>query len=237
MKSKLIIVILILLAGIGYFISRNSQEQPNMPKGISINKSKYPITGIDLSNHSGEVDFAALKKENLDFVFLKVSEGETFKDKRFERNYANAIQEGFIVGFYHFYRFDRNPVKQADFFAREIKSREHRLPLVIDVEEWGNKIVKSKDKIIEDIHTFIKRLEKLTELEVMIYTNESGYNTYIKKRFPDYKIWICSFKSPPPTPWLFWQHSHKGKFDSVEGWTDINTFNGTRSDWEQFIQN
>ena len=33
-----------------------------LPKGIEIDKSKYPITGIDISKHTGNIDFEEIKQ-------------------------------------------------------------------------------------------------------------------------------------------------------------------------------
>ncbi|WP_196894258.1 glycoside hydrolase family 25 protein [Aureivirga marina] len=223
-----------LAAGLLFYTNKKTYS----PKGISIDKKEFPITGIDISNHSGKVNFKDLKKENLDFVFLKATEGNSFKDKSFEKYYENAIENDFVVGFYHFYRFDKDPIEQATFFLKQVKSKKHQLPLVIDVEEWGNKIVKPKSEIIDDIEVFINHIEKEMNLKVMIYTNESGFKAYVKNRFKENLVWICSFKKGKKIEgkWKFWQHSHKGKFKSVQGWVDINTFNGSRVEWNAFLK-
>lgn len=238
MKTKITLLLLVLIILGVFYINYSKKEKVTIPLGIHIDKNTYPITGIDLSNHSGKVDFKKLKKEKIDFIYFKVSEGENHKDKSFEKYYKSALKNDFLIGYYHFYRFDKNPIKQAHFFIKQLKGKKHSLPLVIDVEEWGNKINKPKKDIIKDIGVFIKTIEKLSNKKVMIYTNESGYKTYIQKQYDDYLTWICSFKKTIKidNKWTLWQHSHKARYDSVEGWVDLNTFNGNQEQWDDFVK-
>ena len=70
---------------------------------------------------------------------------------------------------------------------------------------------------------FITYVEKNSSSNVVIYTNESTYNKYIKGRFQN-KIWICSFDESisKRINFTFWQFSHKGKFKWAEGNVDLN---------------
>ena len=91
MKKKLGIiagVVLVLIISAGVYIYRFYFS----PKGIEINKLVYPITGIDISNHNGEIDFRKLINnfpDTLDFIYMKASEGISNTNKAFETNFAN----------------------------------------------------------------------------------------------------------------------------------------------------
>ena len=43
--------------------------------------------GIDVSNHQGEIDWARVAADGIDFAYLKSSEGRDFVDRRFMRNW------------------------------------------------------------------------------------------------------------------------------------------------------
>ena len=47
------------------------KHKDHLPSGIEIKKEDYPITGIDVSAHTGKIDFAKIKKQDIDFVFIK----------------------------------------------------------------------------------------------------------------------------------------------------------------------
>jgi len=164
-----------------------------IPNGISIDKNKYPITGIDISAHTGKVDFDKILTQKVDFIYLKATEGGNFIDPKFNENYSDVSTKKIPVGFYHFFRFDKEGEIQANNFLKNIKDKKTSLPLVIDVEEWGNVSSKSTEEIVSEISTFIKIVENKTESKLMFYSNESSYNKYIKGIFDKNEIWICSF--------------------------------------------
>lgn len=209
-----------------------------VPSGIEIDKSKYPITGIDISKHTGKIDFKKIRNQNIDFVYIKTTEGSDFVDPNFEKNYLNASKNNIPVGFYHFFRFNKDGKVQAHNFLRNIKGKKTSLPLVIDVEEWGNQASNSTNEVIAEIRVFINIIKNKSANGIMIYSNESSYKKYIEGNFDKYDLWICSFSQSPniEKKWTLWQHSHKGKFDGADGWVDINTFNGTKGQWNRFLK-
>jgi lysozyme len=209
-----------------------------IPNGIEIDKNNYPITGIDISEHTGKVDFLNIKNQEIDFVYIKATEGICFIDPKFEENYIGASNYGLNIGFYHFFRFDKDGALQAANFLKNVKGKGMHLPLVIDVEEWGNKWGTSKENVIHEIRKFIANVEKESGKQVMIYSNESSFKKYIKENFDKNDVWICSFSKKPniDKQWTLWQHSHKGKFDGTDGWVDINTFNGNRDEWDRYLK-
>ncbi|MFD2514186.1 glycoside hydrolase family 25 protein [Pontibacter locisalis] len=205
--------------------------------GVEIDKTMYPVTGIDVSNHTGKIDFAQVKEQGVDFVIIKATEGANFKDESFERNYSNAQNADIPVGAYHFFRFNRSGKEQAKNFLKHIKGKRFELPLVLDVEEWGNSGSSKREEVVAELQNFIDEVESQVKKKVMIYTNESGYRTYIKGNFDTKSIWICSFSKSPniDAKWTLWQHSHIGKLKGAEGWIDLNTFNGSRAEWNNYL--
>lgn len=209
-----------------------------IPSGVDINKEIYPITGIDISKHTGKVDFKKVKNQNIDFVFIKATEGENYTDNTFFYNYLSAKELNIPIGTYHFFRFNKSGKSQAINFLSAIKGKKFDLPFVLDIEEWGNPSIKNTKEIIDDINQFISLVESQTGNNLIIYTNESGYNTFISEHFEKNDIWICSFNKSPNINrrWTFWQHSHNGKFDFADGWVDINTFNGNTYQWQEYLK-
>jgi lysozyme len=209
-----------------------------IPSGIEIDKLKYPVTGIDVSKHTGKIDFQKVNKQSIDFIFMKSTEGENYKDETFENNYLGAKESGIPIGTYHFFRFNKSGKSQANNYLTAIEGKKFDLPCVLDIEEWGNQTKKTREEIINEIDTFINLVEKKAGVNLMIYTNENGYNKYIKETFRNKDIWICSFNKKPNInkKWMFWQHSHKGKFNFADGWVDINTYNGNRTEWNKYLE-
>ncbi|MBX9886512.1 MAG: hypothetical protein K2Y30_01095 [Flavobacteriaceae bacterium] len=205
--------------------------------GIDIDKVEYPITGIDVSAHTGNIDFEKVMSQKIDFIYSKATEGENYVDPKFEENYSNALNK-LPIGFYHFFRLNKSGSSQANNFLKNIQDKKTKLPLVIDVEEWGNIAPKLTDDVIDEIKIFIELVEKVSGKRIIIYSNESTYKKYIEGHFDKYDIWICSFSRNPNInkKWTLWQHSHKGKLDGADGWVDINTFNGTTDEWNKYLK-
>ena len=61
--------------------------------------------GIDVSNHQGRIDWNKVANDdNVQFVYIKATEGATYVSPTFEQNIREAREAGLKVGFYHFLR-------------------------------------------------------------------------------------------------------------------------------------
>lgn len=95
-----------------------------MREGVTPSEEEYPVRGIDISSHNGDIDFGALKQAGIDFVLIKASEGSSFKDPRFYTNIARARKAGLKVSAYHFFRFDATGYMQALNFLHSLRGRQ-----------------------------------------------------------------------------------------------------------------
>ena len=201
-----------------------------------VDREKYPVMGIDISSHNGEIDFKKVAESGIEFVFMKVSEGRDFNDSRFNKNYEAAVKAGLKIGFYHFFRFDRNGVEQAINFIETIGDRKSDLGLAIDVEKAGNKDSIPVDSVVSRLTAMVDYLN-LSGHRVTFYTNLEGYYEYIADYFPGSLLWICRFKQNPiNAEWTFWQYSHSGKIDGINGKVDLNVFCGNRNEWKNYLE-
>lgn len=239
-KAKIIATAIIIAMSVlliaGLYIVYNRQRGSY---GVKIERERYPVCGIDISAHNGNIDFDEIVADSIDFVMIKATEGTNFKDSRFHDNYRKARQAGLLIGAYHFFRFDTDGKMQGLNFVHTIRGKHFDFPLIIDVEEWGNTKSTDTNLIVERLQALIDHLE--TECySVMIYTNKDGYARFIRDRFEDYPLWICSFTDPPlddDERWTLWQYSHWGSVDGIDTEVDLNTFNGSRDQWDRWIYN
>ncbi len=211
-----------------------------LPHSVNVDRYRYPVAGIDVSKHNGDIDFERVKGDDYQFVFIKASEGKTYKDAAFDRNYRAARQADLKVGAYHFFRKNRTGQEQADNLLSAIKGKTLDLPLVIDLEDdWGNGATVSRQTAIERVMQMIDILNK-AGYQVMIYTNLDGYEKYYKDLLVDCDLWLCSFTSPdllPEFPHAIQQFSHEGTVDGVIGKVDLNVFRGSKSEWQDYLDN
>lgn len=206
---------------------------------VDVDRSVYPVAGVDLSSHNGLVDFDSLAHAGIDFAYLKASEGNTFRDHAFALNSVRARRAGLHVGAYHFFRFDCDGATQCANLLEAVEGFDTDLPMAIDLEEWSNPADITTALVRERLDMMVTLLHRHGH-RVVIYTNKQGYARFLRGYAGvagSVDTWICSFTSPPlgHEPWQLWQHSHVGDLPGVGGYVDLNTFNGSRSQWRQWV--
>lgn len=212
---------IIALVGCGWWVwNRWFSERANPSEEL------YPIRGIDISAHNGDINFSTLAANGVDFAYIKATEGTDFIDRKFAANADSLHHAGIPTGAYHFFRFDTDGELQAWNFVRALENRHFTLPTAIDLEEWGNDKSASTARILTQLRIFIKILND-NGYQPVIYTNKDGYNRFVRGHLDRYPIWICSFTDPPldnnKTQWHIWQYSHRGSIEGVSGFVDLNT--------------
>ena len=207
-------------------------------------KEDYPVRGVDVASYQGEIDWVILSKQDIQFAFIKATEGSTFVDGNFERNYTNAIQTDLRVGAYHFFSFDSAGSTQAENFINTVPAYEDMLPPVVDVEFYG-KYVSSPPSNVDDVKRELRTLLEALEAEYgrvpIIYATHESYNLFLKKDFEKYDIWIRDIFTCPTLSdareWTFWQYTNRGHmegYQGVEKFIDINVFAGTVEEFENY---
>lgn len=200
-----------------------------------VDPERFPIRGIDVSSHNGMMNLDAAAKDGVEFVFIKASEGATFRDPNFRLNYTKARHAGLMTGAYHFFRFDVDGVSQAVNFLRAIGPRRLELGVAIDVESHGNPKGVPPDTIARRLTQMADYLNLLGR-RVIFYTNRDGYFDYLQQNVPGAPLWICNFSGAPVNAeWTFWQYDHHGKVDGINGDVDMNAFVGSRAEWSNFL--
>ena len=209
-----------------------------LPHSVNVDRYRYPVAGIDVSRHNGVIDFEQVRDDNYQFVVIKATEGKTYKDDAFERNYDGARQAGLKVGVYHFFRKNTDGLNQAKNFLETIGWRKLDLPLVIDVEDWSNDKNVKDDRTQKHLDAMIDNLRSRGH-QVMIYTNGDGYKKYIKDGQININLWLCAFKNPDKLkhiPHQMQQYSHWGRVKGIWGDVDLNVFNGSQQQWDKWLK-
>ena len=233
-KWLLLLGVAALVVILGFYVGRRYI----LPHSVNVDRYRYPIAGIDVSKHNGEIDFNQVRDDDYQFVIIKASEGKTYQDDAFERNYSGARDAGLKVGAYHFFRKNRSGKEQAENFLNVINGKPVDLPLVIDLEDdWGNGATINRKTALERVMEMINILNE-KGYPVMIYTNLNGYDKYYKDMLGDHDLWLCSFNSPdllPQMPHRIQQFSHEGKVAGIKGNVDLNVFRGSKKEWKRYL--
>lgn len=204
-------------------------------------KEQYPIRGVDVSSYQGEIDWSILSQQDIDFAFIKATEGSSYTDEYFYKNWDMAAQTELRVGAYHFFSFESTGKAQAENFCNAVTPTENMLPPVVDAEPYGEYDLNNSDKaaITKELTDWLIIVEKKYGVCPIIYTTEQYYNEWIGEAFPQYDIWIRSVYGKPAKDigWKFWQYSNRIRlkgYNGEEKYIDMNLFSGTAEEFYDY---
>lgn len=185
----------------------------------------YSVKGLDVSSYQGDINWEKVAKTHkYSFVYIKATEGHDYTDDYFNKNWREAQKNGFLVGAYHFFSLRSSGKEQADLIISMVPHESTALPPLIDVEV---DITKDPTHVRNELQSLANELEKYYGKKPILYVTYETYNPYIKGYFDNYQIWIRDvFKPPSLRNWRFWQYSNRGRVDGINGFVDINVFNG-----------
>ena len=205
--------------------------------------TKLAVHGVDVSRWQGRIDWATLRAQGANFVYIKATDGGDHLDPMFMRNWVDAQDAGLRRGAYHFFYWCRTAGEQADWFIRNVPRVDGALPPVIDVEYNGESSCKhrlSPERTREKMQVFMDQLEAHYGQRPIIYTAPDFYRDNLKGEFLDYPFWLRAVaqhpsKVYPGRKWLFWQYSGSGLSQGVSGKIDLNAFYGSERDWRTWL--
>lgn len=203
-------------------------------------KSEYPVRGVDVSSYQGDIDWQVLSSQNIDFAFVKATEGSSFVDPYFTYNFSEAQKYNISVGAYHFFSYDSKGITQAENYIDTVVPFDGMLPPVIDLEFYGDKEKDppSRELVGNELNDMLFALEEHYGLKPVIYATEKSYDLYLSEEYDEYDIWIRNVISKPNLSdnreWAFWQFTDREKLNGYKGeekYIDVNVFNGSKEEF------
>ena len=195
----------------------------------------YSILGTDVSEHQGPIDFAKVKAQGIDFVFLRVGyrgyvSGKIHKDLRFEQYYREARTAGLKVGAYFFSAATGSDEarEEAAFTYQCLKGKQIDIGVAYDLEEVVGSVTRMDSN---SLHT-----NTVCATFFMDYFREKGYkswlyaspsflrNNYDLELIKDYPLWLAFYSNEMKYKYSFeiWQYSPSAKIDGINTEADIN---------------
>lgn len=208
---------------------------PNYPS-----QSAFPVRGIDVSHHQGEIDWKAVPRDEVSFVYLKATEGGDFHDTRFQENWKQSAEAGFPRGAYHFFSLKTPGAAQAANFIATVPKDPLALPPAIDLEYHGNTSHRpTVEAFQKELTAFIEAIRNHYGREPIIYTATDFIDEYLGS-YPLPRLWIRAVvtrpRLKPGHSWIFWQYSEKEKTPGIKGFVDQDVFYGTRGEFRAFAE-
>ncbi|WP_377298162.1 GH25 family lysozyme [Rhizobium sp. SGZ-381] len=207
-----------------------------------VSPRNHAVHGVDVSRWQGDIDWAKLRSQGANFVYIKATDGGDHLDPMFRQNWRGADAAGIKRGAYHFFYWCRVASEQAAWFIRNVPRDPNALPPVIDVEYNGDSSCKrrlSPEKVREKMQVFMDLLERHYGKRPVIYTAPDFYADNLRGAFQDYPFWLRAVaqhpsKVYPGRRWLFWQYSGSGLSQGVSGKIDLNVFHGSEEEWHRW---
>lgn len=226
-RACIALVVLAVAAALGLLLDRGI---------VRFNYPPETVRGVDVSHYQGEIDWPAIAKQDIEFAYVKATEGSGSRDERFDANWSGARASGLRTGAYHFFSYDSSGLDQAENFIATVPAESDALPPVIDVEAYGGYDARpaSRADVLPQLRAMVEALQKHYGKPPVIYTTSRFYRLYISGEFQDCGVWIRDVFHRPRLPdgrrWMFWQYSSRGRLNGthgVEPYIDLNVYFGT----------
>ncbi len=191
--------------------------------------------GIDVSKHQGEIDWAQVAADGVEFAFIRVGNrgygsGAIVDDPQFEANIVGASTNGIKVGVYFFSQAItvEEAKEEAKYVLDRIAPYKVNCPVVLDVEKVAdsegrmNKI--SLEQRTENTIAFLEAIEAAGYKSMLYHNMEMGTLMLDMTQLEDYEKWFAYYNKEIYYPYEFsvWQYSDKGKVNGIKGDVDLN---------------
>jgi lysozyme len=180
--------------------------------------------GIDVSHHNGKINWDQVP--DVDFVYIKATEGATSVDPVYQQNINGARARKFRVGAYHYFRTTSSVQKQFENYKKHVMKSDIDLIPMVDVEEckkW------SATQFQDSLMRFIQLVKSHYGKAPMIYSVNTFYNKYCAPRFNNFHLIIGRYGNEKPFikgkgTYTIWQKSQTGKLSGIPKEVDIDVF-------------
>ncbi len=197
------------------------------------------VTGIDLSEKNGSIDWSQVGSGDIHFAYIKATEALDIVDSQFTANMKSAQEAGIIAGAYHWLHPGLHVGQQLESFVKTVKDFRGLLPPVVCLQTF----LPSLEEMEKNIKAFLVLLEKKVSVKPVIYTSDTFWITYLSQSGwgCDYPLWIDKPGTMWPTQlwpwagWSFWQNSYQVRLPGVPVNLGSNWFIGTLGELKSMV--
>lgn len=218
MYKKLIILITIFILFIGI-----AEVKAFSPSGNEM------YEGIDISAWQGSINFNNVTAQGIEIVYMKASQGTNYIDPYLENYYQDAKSAGLKVGFYHYLtaRNINEAEAEANFFVNAISGKSPDCLLAMDFESFGDLSVNEINQIAQN---FLQTVEKLTNKNTIIYSDDYNAGNVFSSALSIYPLWVADYDVYEPgsnvnwESWAGFQYTDQGSIEGIDGYVDRDKF-------------
>lgn len=193
------------------------------------------IKGIDISHYQNKINWNTLKSgQDAGFVYIKATEGKTYKDPTFKSNWESASQYEISAGAYHYFSASSAGADQAKNFISEVPKESGKLPPAVDIEIKSSEISGCKTELAN----FVSKITAYYGQKPVFYVPYDIY-ALLHNDYSGFNFWITDYKNSSPKihDWTFFQYSEKGSVPGISGKVDLDRFRGSLWDFHSLFSN
>ena len=188
-----------------------------------LEEGSMEIKGIDVSTWQGDIDWAEVAGQGIQFAILRASFGEEGVDRKFEQNIQQAPASGIACGAYHYcYATSTQAAqKEAEHFLEVIKPYQFPYPVALDLEDTAIAAL-GKSAATDIAQTFLETV-KNAGYYVVLYSNLNWLVNYLDmQRLSSYDVWLAQWSSKPTYQGDFgiWQYTSEGEISGIDAPVD-----------------
>ena len=197
------------------------------------------LPGVDVSEHQGEIDWAALRASGMEFAVVRAGyrgygqAGRIVEDAFFARNMAGAAAQELALGVYFFSQAvsPEEAEEEAEFLLELLEPYPPEtltLPVFYDWEDVGSEEARTAgldgETVTECALAFCGKLAEAGYRPGIYAYRALGYYTYDLPRLRSYALWIGALNSYPDFYFAheFWQYGLSDGVPGVQGQVDMD---------------
>ncbi|BAO87895.1 GH25 family lysozyme [Caballeronia cordobensis] len=219
-------------------------------------QENYPIRGIDVSVHEGDIDWNIVRQKGLEglrFVYVRASSWAGV-DPAFEKHWRQVNVVGLDRGAYHVFDFCLTPQEQASEIFSQVARDDRALPFALSVQippkgfnkkQYACYTAMPNETVRGRILEILSILESHYGKTPVAYGNRSSLREVLDKRFDKYMVWLAVYKSSQKAtaqdlglegsnPWTLWQYTASSDIPGIGKNVDANVFFGDEKQYVDF---
>lgn len=221
------------------------------------------VYGIDISRYQHEIgrrrfgiDWSRLRITSLgpgqkvegttdfpvSYVYIKATQGLKIYNRYYAADRKAARMHGLATGSYHFFSTKADGARQARWFLKKATVASGDLPPMLDLEPTEAQIQAygGEQKLFAEVLRWLELVEKSCAKKPVLYVSQTFVNRHLVNAPPAlraYDVWVARYSEfKPYVHLLHWQLTPRGRVRGIRGEVDINLFNGTREQFEEYRQ-
>lgn len=185
-------------------------------------RDRFPVQGAEIANRDRAVNFAALKADGADFVYLEASDGATARNPGFEDALARARAAGLQIGALHRFDLCADADEQVGGFVTVVPRDAKLLPPAVELDLDGVECAAppAAEALQSELTTFLNQIESHAGKPAILKVSESFEDRYRLAGMIDRNLWATgSYLAPgyAGRPWVMWTANSRLRSPAADG--------------------